>query len=540
MDYTKHVNPRSKKKAAPQSEPIPGKAMVQNSAGGYSFTVSDWDRLDRFLVLGTEGGTYYSGERKLTKENAKTVENLLKEDGVRVVNRVVELSDAGRTPKNDPALFVLAMATAADDENTRAAALAALPKVARIGTHLFHFAQFVEGFRGWGRGLRKAIASWYNDQSLNDLVYQVVKYKQRDGWSHRDLLRLSHPKATTEERSLLYKWVTNKESVADKFTGLTPHHPFVRIEAAEKLATLTDPQEAVKLITELRMPREVVNTSLLNEVKVWEALLKDMPITALVRNLGKMTSIGLLKPLSEATKLVVSKLTDDGLLKKGRVHPLALLVALKTYEQGRGEKGSLTWTPVPAIVDALDEAFYKAFQVVVPTGKRTLLGLDVSASMGWGTIAGMAGITPSIAAAAMSMVTARTEATHHIMGFADGLRNLGITPRQRLDEVLKRTNGLTFGGTDCSLPMVWALKNEVEVDSFVVYTDNETWAGNIHPKQALDQYRQKTGIPAKLAVVAFTGTEFTIADPSDAGMMDFVGFDTAAPSIMSDFFRDRE
>ena len=62
------------------------------------------------------------------------------------------------------------------------------------------------------------------------------------------------------------------------------------------------------------------------------------------------------------------------------------------------------------------------------------------------------------------------------------------------------THDNNFGGTDCALPMTWALQNHVKVDIFVVYTDNETWAGGIHPIQALEQYRRKMGIPAKLVV----------------------------------------
>jgi 60 kDa SS-A/Ro ribonucleoprotein len=34
-----------------------------------------------------------------------------------------------------------------------------------------------------------------------------------------------------------------------------------------------------------------------------------------------------------------------------------------------------------------------------------------------------------------------------------------------------------------------------------------------------------------------TSTGFTIADPTDAGMLDVVGFDSAAPAIMADFAR---
>jgi 60 kDa SS-A/Ro ribonucleoprotein len=70
-----------------------------------------------------------------------------------------------------------------------------------------------------------------------------------------------------------------------------------------------------------------------------------------------------------------------------------------------------------------------------------------------------------------------------------------------------------------------------------VYTDNEVWCGK-QSHQLLQKYRQQSGIPAKLVSVAFLPSNFSIADPKDAGMMDFVGFDSAAPSVMADFIRN--
>ena len=131
-------------------QPIPGSGQVQNNARGFAWAVDNWTRLDRFLILGTDGGTFYVGERKLTIDNAQAVLDCLAEDGLKTVDRIVEISTNGRAAKNDPALFALAIAAADSNEATRKAALAALPKVARIGTHLFHFMHFVEGFRGWG------------------------------------------------------------------------------------------------------------------------------------------------------------------------------------------------------------------------------------------------------------------------------------------------------------------------------------------------------------------------------------------------------
>src|SRR5262249_55525394 len=151
-----------------------------------------WTRLRRFLILGSEGGSYYASEWDLTRENAEAVERAVRTDGKRAVAEIVAVSCQGRAPKNDPALFALAPAAGVGDEQTRKAALEALPQVARTGTHLFQFASFVEGFRGWGRSLRRAVARWYAEQPADDLAYQAVKYRQREGVTHRDLLRLSH------------------------------------------------------------------------------------------------------------------------------------------------------------------------------------------------------------------------------------------------------------------------------------------------------------------------------------------------------------
>ena len=57
----------------------------------------------------------------------------------------------------------------------------------------------------------------------------------------------------------------------------------------------------------------------------------------------------------------------------------------------------------------------------------------------------------------------------------------------------------------------------------MVYTGSETWAGAIHPVQALREYRAKTGIAAKLVVVGMVSNGFSIADPDDGGMLDVVG-----------------
>jgi 60 kDa SS-A/Ro ribonucleoprotein len=550
MAYLKRQNP----KRLPQWAPLPG--QVQNSEVGHAWPVDDWTRLRRFLILGSEGGSYYASEWKLTRENAEAVERAVRADGKRAVDEIVAVSRAARAPKNEPALFALALAAGVGDDETRKAALQALPQVARTGTHLFQFASFVEGFRGWGRSLRRAVGRWYAEQSVDALAYQAIKYRQRDGVTHRDLLRLAHPAQSvsagnptlqiSDEHRALFDWIVR----GGGSNGLPR-----LVEGFMRAQTATSAAEAAALVRAYRLPREAVQSEHLTSPDVWEALLDDMPMTALVRNLATMTRVGVVAPHSQGTAKVVAQLGDSERIRRARMHPIALLIALRTYASGRGLRGHNTWVAVREIVDALDAAFYTAFANVDPSGKRLLLALDVSGSMGGGAVAGVPGLSPRDASAALALVTAATESSYEIVGFFagkggfksgpnrgrgwgdDGLTPLPISPRQRLDDAVESVSNLPFGGTDCALPMLYAQALEREVDAFVIYTDSETWAGDVHPAQALREYRRVSGIEARLVVVGMVSNRFSIADPADQGMLDVVGFDTATPQLISDFAR---
>jgi len=545
MSYLQHV---LSAKQTPQSEPVPGTVQAPNSAGGFAWAVDDWTRFDRFLVLGSEGGSYYAGERSLTLENAHVVRRCVEADGERAVRRITELSATGRAPKNDPAIFALALAASSSADRTRAAALAALPHVCRTGTHLFHFAAHVDGMRGWGRGLRAAVAEWYSGREAKELAYQAVKYQQRDGWGHRDLLRLSHPRAEPESvHNAIYRWIVRGWS---EVAPEPPAEPGAQLLwAFEQVKQAWEKEEVAGLIRTYGLPREAVPTRWLTEPLVWEALLKSMPITALLRNLATLTRIGLLTNKSDVSRRVAEQFTDPERLRRGRVHPIQVLAALRTYAQGHGERGSHTWSPVARIVDALDASFYASFGSVRATGKRWLLAMDISGSMSQGEIAGIPNLSPRVASAAMALITASVEPEHEFVAFTcakggaggkwgggtPGLTPLAISPRQRLDDVTRSMAALPMGGTDCAQPMLYALQHRLPVDCFVIYTDSETWHGEIHPAQALRQYRDRMGIPARLVVCGMLSNGFTIADPDDAGMLDVVGFDTATPNLISDF-----
>jgi 60 kDa SS-A/Ro ribonucleoprotein len=531
--------------------------QVRTHEGGVAFAVDNWTRLARFLVLGSDGGTFYVGERELTADNARIVATCLAEDPARTVAQIVAVSESGRAPKQEPALFALALAAAHTDPAARAEALSVLPRVCRTGTHLFHFAAYVASLRGWGRGLRRAIGNWYGAMPLDDLAYQALKYRQRDGWSHADLLRLSHPKATDAGRNALYKWIVDGDLQPELAEAAPAAH--AQLAAFAELASMVSGEtidselgtRASELIRKARLPREAVPTPLLISADVWAALLDDMPITAMIRNLGVMSKIGLLTHDSEASRTVRARLADADRLRKARVHPLAVLAALKVYAQGHGERSKATWKPVPAVVDALDAAFYTAFGNVAPTGKRIRLALDVSSSMDGARIAGLPFLSAREASACMALVTAVREPNHEFVAYSDKLVPVAISPRQRLDDVVKTLQAIPMGGTYCALPVMDALKSKTPIDAFVSYTDSETWDASgrnvtrpwgwtddapAQPMAAyLRDYRHTVGVPARSIVVATSATDISLADPNDALSLDVAGFDTAAPRVIADF-----
>lgn len=585
MTYANHTRTRPAQARhrppviTPPTQPLAGQ-VLNSTKVGFTWQISHWDRLVRFLILGAEGGTYYAGERELTRDNAQAVLLCISEDGPRVVATLVEISQAGRAPKNDEAMFVLALCLSSGDRATLNAAKAAVPQVVRTGGHMLTFVPTVEAFRGWGRAFRTSVQRWYNDRPVEQLAYQLVKYQQRGGWSERDVLRLAKPVPHSPGHAAAYQWATRGWPDIGEGEPVDGTKFLWVYERAKRATTET---EIIGLINDYRLTWEFVPGQWLGSTAVWKALLPNLPLAALVRNLGRMTANGTLKPLGREVDTVLAALGNQAHILASRLHPMSLLVATKTYASGQGQRGNLAWTPIQPIVTALDKAFSLAFGNVTPTGERLMLALDVSGSMRSPVYGGRARnhtpvktgrhrgpvaalrekpglpITCREASAAMALITAAVEPRHVFVGFSaggtnfqgtgkstfsfgqpDGISELAIGPHQRMDDVIDYIDRLGFGATDPSLPMQYAQARGLAVDTFIVYTDNEVNCGRMHASQALQQYRAATGIPAKLIVVAMTATDFTIADPNDPGMLDMCGFDLTTPAAIAAFIGRNE
>jgi len=396
--------------------------------------------------------------------------------------------------------------------------------------------------------MRKAIESWYTKKRAEKLAMAVTKYQNRNGWTHLDVLRKAHvnPSQCSAPVQAVMKYIVKGFEELSNVNSEDPEMKRVIafLGAVQRAKCAKSDAEIIELIRQHGLVREHIPNNFFSSVDVWKELLQNMPMTAMIRNLNKLTQVGVLAEGSAELERVCERLTNPDQLQAALIHPLNLFVAKHTYGSGKGDKGSLVWKPIPAVLAALEEAFYLSFKQVAATGKRFLLALDVSGSMGGASIKGL-NINCREASAVMSMLTARTEARSQFMAFQNTFVPLNINKNMSFDEVIRNISGLPFGSTDCGQPMLWAAeqwrnakpaqREEVGVDTFIVYTDNETYAGAVHPHIALQQYRKLTGIPARLIVCGMALNDFTIADPTDRGMLDIAGFDTNAPDIIREF-----
>lgn len=520
--------------------------QVLNRAGGYVFEVDLATRLRRFLVLGAFG-TYYADAREMEASNIADMVAAMRDLGTDAVDMIEDMSYRGLAPKNDPAIFALMAAMSPDERigvplEVRKAAAAAFPSVVRIGTHLFKAAHYLEGFRGWGRMARRVFSNWYLSKSTATLAYQMVKYQARTAdesekgsrWSHRDILRLAHPKTDDPARNAIFHWSVRSELPANAPSSDPGVHLIQVYEAAKRATSESD---IIGLIREHGLTWEFVPSNWLGSREVWEELLPNLPYTALMRNLARLTSLGIIVPGSRAEDYVASRLTDLEAIKRQRVHPFSIYLAYSTYKGGAGRRGRLSWNASNRVLGALAQAFYDAFETVEPTGKRFLVGVDVSGSM-FGSRAVGSDVSCAEAAGAISTIFKNVEQDVHLMAFCHEFKPLlKEADMAALHVVHARMQELSMemGATDCSIPMLYAMKHNIMVDTFVVITDSETWYGQVHPFEALRKYREAVNPDARLVVLAMTGTHYSIADPNDPGMLDVVGLDASVPTLVANF-----
>lgn len=514
------------KQSVPQTQPLHS-GQVKNAAGGWGTQISAWDQLERFLILGTTGGSYYFNERTLTTDNLQVIEGLIKsQEGPKVVERVLEVDLQGRAPKKAAAHYILALCIKHGNLETRAAAYLALPKVCRTASHLFDFLSCLGSVKkGWGRGLKRAVQNWYLQRHENNLALQVVKYRSRSGFTHKDVLRLAHPPVSVQEghRKSILNWAVKG--------GQECSHPL--IQDFLQLQQCGDaPDKAIEILQRTGLPWESLPTELHGNPQIWEALLHTMPPQALIRNLNRLSALGLTGPNTQTSKAIMAKLTDKQYLINSRIHPLSLMVAGHVYASGRGIKGNLTWQPNDGIMMALEDATMLAYKSLPQVDTPTFVGIDVSGSMHT-RARDFPGLSLHQISACMARAHAEMNPQTQFVVFSTSYQPFRVGNRSLSD--IQQDLSRMSGGTDLG-QVIYAAVNSGKTTGVypklvIIYTDNETWAGHRHCDQLWKDYL--TLVPdARLIVFSMVANKIAAFDYLP-GVLNAAGFDTSMPQIVA-------
>jgi 60 kDa SS-A/Ro ribonucleoprotein len=522
MNYGFYFN-----QTTPQTQSIPGKTLVRGRSGGMAFEADVWQQLRRCLLIGTNKSTYYAGKRELTGEFIEVVKKAIALDPAKVASEINYASD-GHSINNSAPLFALVLLSADVSKEAKTAFKELFPQVVRTASHFYEWLSYTKQMRGMGRLVKEAGLSWLSKKP-KALAYQLLKYQQRNGYSSHDVLRLFKPTPATNEHQTLFNWIVkgwdelpDLEDVPSELQQLWWFEYLKR-----------NPNKGVTAIHQGRLTHEMVSGIARMTPEVWQELFNSMPMTALLRNLGSLTEIGIVRFDKAANlDLVEQRLNNKDLLRSTRIHPIDVLKALKSYSGGGSlGRSQKTWSPVPRVVDILDKALNLSFETQDPTGKVFMHAIDISGSMS-STVSGGADLACCEVAATMALATAKAERNYIIRGFSHQFIDLGITLSDTFSNAVAKTRRQNFGSTDASLAYQWARQEKVHVDVFCTWTDNESFAGYQHPTQALMKYRAEVNPNAKAVYISLAPYNITQVDPSDPYSYDIAGFDPSTPKVI--------
>jgi 60 kDa SS-A/Ro ribonucleoprotein len=501
-----------------------------SAEGGAVYTLDKWQRLQRVLIIGSDRSTFYVGAQDNANNAVALIDECIAENYERVLAMATHVNLRNLSPKVDHALLVVARVARHDfgsevaNGRARYAAYTTAEKMCRTFSHLAMFLVF----RGdlTGDGTKRMVNRWFNKQSIKSLAYGAIKYQERLGWSQRNALNAAHINPVDDDHRMLYEYIMFDRLSSPSFSkaGDPDGVAWKQLAAAETINLLDSQVElAGELVTASRLPREAVPNKFLGHPIVWRALAADMPYTALIRNLAKLTAVGALADV-DTLRAVLGQLRSPEKIAGSRVHPIAILIAARQYAQGHGDKGHQTWMPLSSVLNALDDAFYEACKNVAPTGQRLLLAIDTSGSM---SSTAIGNLSARDVAAAMAMVTARVEPQAQIVGWSDRVQEFPRHLRSaRLPDVTDWMRAQEMGGTLAGL----VLKHAV-----VMYTDSETMDEPNSFARMLATYRHRHNHGLRCVVVALTANAISLGSPNDPLTLNVAGFSADVPQIVSEF-----
>ena len=378
--------------------PTHGEAPARNREGFPCFKHSLPEQALQVLLTGTLSDTFYMKAESVTAEAVQVLQAMKQEDPDLLARMIVYAREAGCL-RLLPTMATVLLSTAGRPDLFEAV----FARVVRTPRELRNFLVLSKRTplrKGLGRCTKRAVGRYL--RGLSD--YSLLKYGSSDGpFSLRDAVRLVRPRPRDAREALVFRMLTHgRGSISpDSLERHFPQaHAFMRLQQA------TTSEEAIRCITEGRLPPEVVLGALKPDVDIWRALAPQMPMLALLRHLATLVRTGAFEDAA-LLDFVCEQLGDRDAIRASRVLPFRYYAAWKALDptelESQGWRRPLSgrtlppplWYPINGGPDSKESttrtltrlrwALEKAVDLsldnlALPTGK-VCLALDVSCSM---------------------------------------------------------------------------------------------------------------------------------------------------------------
>lgn len=349
----------------------------KNFDGFAAYSVSIFEQYVQMVMVNTVGSTYYMDEKELFTYSVDLHEKMMKADPMFMSKTIVYARNKGMM-RMQPVVGLAYLSRAAD----KAPFHAAFNSVIRTPDDLIDFVSVAGSIRngkGMGRTVKRAINNWLTAGGKNDAglsQYHAIKYGggAKDGkWLLRDILRISRPIPKNTQQSALFNYIVHG-TIDDSLEQVQAIEALKRlVPQKNELGAVEFSKKVVELINSGRLPHEIVTGIIKPDITVWEHLMKQMPIFALVRNLNTLDSAGVFSK-KENIQYVIGQLTNEEIIKRSMMLPFRFSTA---YDMFKG--------PVE-ISNALEKALDMSLGNVDIIPGKTEWFLDVSGSMKTSTL----------------------------------------------------------------------------------------------------------------------------------------------------------
>lgn len=514
--------------------------------------------LKRFLHYGRETPLYTPGDRMLNKffePNCMTsIDALIADDrGVDAVAHIVKAFHDGYSAHPEALVFALTACIRQKlNEPLKENAYNAFKTVCKSPKHFFLFVKFSNELcapnSGWGQGCRRVVNDWYLKQTPLELAETVTRYRGMYYWTHRDIVKLTHPKTDDVALKAVLKYlIKNLNEAREEFGNEPSAQPVLAyLQAVEEFKHCHEEDKAARLLEQQKLSLEHVPTHLIKSKEVWTALIPLLPLPVLLRNLKRFSRLRFLRNNHPVMIRVVEALSNPQLICESALHPAQVLICLRTYEQS----GRVKYIdperevrppvqPNAKIIDVLNQLLDSSFKLLVPTGLKYLVMIDTRASLVSGRCWQCNCVPPILAGTLLALSLVRAEREVTVLAFGVGTPvPIHLTKNMALMEAQEKICEIPTSSVDLSSPFLWALENKKAVDVFLVLTDTQVRAGRIKATEELKKYRSELNMPnAKFVVCGLSTPKFSIAAEDDPGMLDIAGFDEQVPRVIEAFSR---